>query len=60
MASKKVSTKKRGRGRPQLYPLTTAQQARVIRLIGEGFTTNQITEKMDIHEFAVLRVRRSL
>lgn len=63
MASKKTSTrstKKRGRGRPQLYPLTQAQEAKVIRLINDGQTSRQIQEQMDIHEFAVLRVRRAM
>jgi DNA-binding CsgD family transcriptional regulator len=62
MATRKktISTKKRGRGRPQLYPLTTAQEAKVVRLINEGLTSRQIQERMDIHEFAVLRVRRAM
>lgn len=59
MASKKDSTKKRGRGRPQMYPLTTAQENRVRSLTAKGWTSKEIQEAMGIHEFAVLRVRRA-
>lgn len=59
MASKKVSTKKRGRGRPQLYPLTSREENRVRTLTAKGWTSKEIQEEMGIHEFAVLRVRRA-
>lgn len=59
MAKSKASVKKVGRGRPQLYPLTTAQENRVRALTAKGWTSKEIQEEMGIHEFAVLRVRRA-
>jgi len=60
MAKKSSATKKNGPGRPQKYPLTAAQEAKVIRLLNDGISKNEISSRMNIHEFAVLRVRRSM
>lgn len=61
MASKKKAVRKvGGPGRPQLYPLTAAQVARVERMIGEGVSSTKIQEKTGYHEFAILRVRRNM
>ncbi len=57
MASSKKQT---GPGRPQKYPLTATQEARVRKLIAEGVSSTEIVEKMNIHEYAVLRVRRAI
>ncbi len=55
-----TNTKKRGRGRPQLYPLTPGQTNRVMARLEKGQSAREIAEALGIHEFAVLRVRRSL
>ncbi len=53
--------KKKGRGRPQLYPLTASQRMSIIKRIKEGQTSPQILAAMpSIHEFALLRVRREM
>jgi len=53
--------KKRGRGRPQLYPLTAAQRLSIIKRIKEGQTSPEILRAMpSVHEFALLRVRREM
>ena len=55
-----ATTKKRGRGRPQMYPLTKTQEAAIIRRLDKGISARQISEELGVHEFAVLRVRRGL
>ena len=57
-----ASTKKasRGPGRPQMYPLTSTQVKRIQKLIAGGTSSKEIAEKLDIHPFAVLRVRRAM
>lgn len=54
-----ANTKKRGRGRPQLYPLTSRQVASVEARLAKGESASSIAARLNIHEFAVLRVRRS-
>jgi hypothetical protein len=53
-------TKEVKRGRPQLYPLTARQEARVIARLEKGQSASFIAAALGVHEFAVLRVRRSL
>lgn len=53
-------TKVTKRGRPQLYPLTAGQERRVIARLEKGQSANFIAAALGVHEFAVLRVRRSL
>lgn len=65
MATKKISSKKgaskrRGRGRPPLYPLTAREVGRVENLINGGYTGNEIQARTGFHEFAILRVRRAM
>jgi len=55
-----ASTKKMGRGRPQLYPLNGTQVNSVKARIARGDTSKSIVEELGIHPFAVLRVRRAL
>lgn len=55
-----ANTKKRGRGRPQLYPLTSRQTASVEARLAKGESASSIAARLNIHEFAVLRVRRAL
>jgi DNA-binding CsgD family transcriptional regulator len=54
-----ANTKKRGRGRPQKYPVTPAQERRILSLVEKGKSASEIAEITGLHEFAVLRVRRS-
>ena len=54
-----TNTKKAGRGRPQLYPLTKRQEASVLRRLAKGESAAKISGALNIHEFAVLRVRRA-
>ena len=52
-------TKKRGRGRPQLYPLTVGQVRSIESRLEKGQSAREIGEALGVHEFAVLRVRRT-
>jgi hypothetical protein len=53
--------KKRGRGRPQMYPLTERQMMSIIARIHKGETSPEILKAMpSVHEFALLRVRREM
>lgn len=52
-------TKKRGRGRPQKYPLTGIQERAIRNRIEKGQTDGFIAEALGVHEYAVLRVRRA-
>ena len=56
----KNSEKKAGRGRPQLYPLTSNQEKSVRSKIAKGVSSRVICEELGIHPFAVLRVRRQI
>lgn len=60
VSSNRVSNKKLGRGRPQLYPLTARETKRVETLINGGWTANEIKDRTGFHEFAILRVRRAM
>lgn len=55
-----TNTKKRGRGRPQMYPLTKAQENSILKRLEKGWSAREIAEALDVHEFAVLRVRRTV
>ena len=55
----KIATK-RGRGRPQKYPLTAGQVRSITSRLTKGQSAGSIAEELGVHEFAVLRVRRSL
>ena len=48
------------RGRPQLYQLTAAQTRRIEKLIQKGESAAAISGIVNVHEFAVLRVRRAM
>jgi hypothetical protein len=48
------------RGRPQLYPLTAGQINRIMARLEKGQSAAFIADALGVHEFAVLRVRRSL
>jgi hypothetical protein len=53
----KTTTK---RGRPQKYPLTASQIKRIEARLAKGQSAAFIADALGVHEFAVLRVRRSL
>ncbi len=55
-----MATKTKGPGRPQKYPLTAAQRQRIEKAVEKGESTKSIAERLEIHEFAVIRVRRAL
>lgn len=59
-SSKRGASKRRGRGRPPLYPLTAREVTRVENLIAGGWTGNEIKARTGFHEFAILRVRRAM
>lgn len=59
-STKKGASKRRGRGRPPLYPLTSRESGRVENLINAGYTGNEIKSRTGFHEFAILRVRRAM
>jgi hypothetical protein len=56
MATKKQS----GPGRPQKYPLTANQEKSIRSRIAKGETSASIVSALGVHEYAVLRVRRSM
>ena len=58
--TKRGASKRRGRGRPPLYPLTAREVSRVENLINSGLTGNEIQGRTGFHEFAILRVRRAM
>ena len=58
--TKRGASKKRGRGRPPLYPLTAREVSRGENLINSGYTANEIQARTNFHEFAILRVRRAM
>lgn len=47
------------RGRPQKYPLTSNQVRAIVSRLKNGLSPKAIAEALDIHPFAVLRVRRT-
>ena len=55
-----MASKKTGRGRPQLYPLTSNQERSIRSKINKGISSREIQETLGVHAFAVLRVRRAL
>lgn len=59
-STKRGASKRRGRGRPPLYPLTGAQETRIRNLVNSGWTSPEIQERTGFHEFAILRVRRAM
>lgn len=52
--------KKQGRGRPQLYKLTSRQEQSIRSKIEKKIPSSKIIDEMGVHEFAVLRVRRAM
>lgn len=54
------SNTKRGPGRPRKYSTTGRQDQSIRRMFESGKTFAQIQEKLDVHEYAVLRVRRQM
>jgi hypothetical protein len=48
------------RGRPQKYPLTRVQEKSIRTRILRGESTTAITGELNVHAFAVLRVRRQM
>ena len=56
----RTSAKKRGRGRPQKYPLTGTQINMIKRRLDNGQSASDIALALGVHEYAVLRIRRSL
>jgi IS30 family transposase len=61
MAKKKAAKAEiiRGRGRPQLYPLTRAQEKMIKGRLEKGISVAKIAEELGVHEYAVLRVKRN-
>jgi hypothetical protein len=53
-------TTKRGRGRPQKYPLSLRQVRSITNRIVMGQTRAEIAETLGIHPYAVLRVARTM
>lgn len=62
MKNKTSGTKKisavRGRGRPQTYPLTGQQVRSIQSRLAKGISVAKIATELDVHEFAVLRIKR--
>jgi hypothetical protein len=54
------SNTKRGPGRPRMYPTTGRQNQSIRRMFTAGKTFAQIQDKLGVHEYAVLRVRRQM
>jgi hypothetical protein len=55
-----MNTKKRGRGRPQKYPLTGNQVKSIESRIRKGQSLASISKELGVHSYAVLRVRRGM
>lgn len=55
-----MANNKRGPGRPQSYPLTSAEVRRVRNLFESGYTFKEIEGRTGFHEYAILRVRRQM
>ena len=51
--------KKRGRGRPQKYPVTGAQRSQILRRLEKGQSVAKISTELGIHAYGVLRVKRT-
>jgi hypothetical protein len=47
------------RGRPQLYPLTASQFNSIQKRLAKGEKPKEICEALDVHPYAVLRVKRN-
>lgn len=55
-----MATTRKGPGRPVSYELTGAQKTRIRNLFNSGYTFKEIQERVGVHEYAVLRVRREM
>ncbi len=53
-----MAEKKRGRGRPIQHSLTPGQVDKIVRRLAKGIKVGKIAEELEIHPYAVIRVKR--